>query len=335
MSASEHHKRWDRLLETFRGFGGIADNVIQRPGPLGLGVFPIEPAQPIELRVPEHLLIPVERIALQDGSVILKNDRGFPQGYADWFQSFQAHYSWGAEARQHIQVFENSMQSLPSMLREQLSSLGLGSQLNQIPQTTNQQHIFDRFVETRQIQFNNSMVLMPIIELINHSPQGKSWEINSDSIAASGSFDDEILIRYSFSDPLRRLIQYYFNCKEPTGFSVNLRLKYNNLNIFVVGGINFQPEKPCAVKSHHTQIYIYKPLLGSAGSPKMPRILFRKSLKNLNIDADELFERIQHLNRIALIRLLENLESVPGPASTQLKTACLDQLVVLSCHKGI
>ena len=332
MSGSNNKQRWDRLLENFRGFGGIAENVIQRPGPLGLGLFPIEPTKPIELRVPQHLLIPVERIALQDGAVILKNDTGFPQGYADWFESFQANYSWGAEARQHIQAFENSLQSLPSTLREQLSLLGLDSRISQTPQTTNQQHAFNRFIKTRQISFNNSMVLMPIIELINHSPQGKTWNMDNNSIAVSGSFDNEILVRYSISDPLRRLMQYSFNCKEPTGFSVNLNLKLSNLTIVVKGGINFQPEKPCRVTSMYDKIYIDRPLLGSVGSPGAPNILFQKSLKNFNIDADELFEKIHHLNRIALIQILKDLETVPGAFSSQLRTACLNQLIVLSCH---
>jgi len=331
---SNNQKRWDQLLDNFRGFGGIADNVIQRPGPLGLGLFPIEPAQPIELRVPQHLLIPVEQIALQDGAVILKNDKEFPEGYADWFQSFQADYSWGAEGRQHIQAFENSLQSLPSTLKKQLYSLGLSSRLIQIPQTTSQQHAFDRFIKTRQIQFNNSMVLMPIIELVNHSPKGKSWDMGSNSIAVIGSFEDEILVRYSLSDPLSRLLQYHFNCKEPTGFSINLQFKHRNLIIIVNGGINHQPQKPCKVTSHHNRIYIDRPLLGSVTSPKTPLILFKKSLKNFNVDSDELFEQIHHLNSITLIQILECLETIPGTASNQLKTACLDQLAVLSCHRS-
>ena len=67
--------------------------MIQRPGPYGLGLFPIDPEQPSELRVPQHLLIPVERVALVDDQIILNNDSGFPKGYADWFQGFQADFS--------------------------------------------------------------------------------------------------------------------------------------------------------------------------------------------------------------------------------------------------
>ena len=124
--------------------------------------------------MPEHLLIPIERISLQDGNVVFNNDNGLPAGYADWFQGFQATFSWAAETNQTIQDFENNLVSMPSSLREKLQSLGLSIRLNQLPKTINLQHAFNRFIKTRQIQFNNSMVLMPILELINHSLQGKT-----------------------------------------------------------------------------------------------------------------------------------------------------------------
>ena len=53
------------LLEEFRGFGGRAENVMQRDGPLGLGLFPIEPCQPIDLRVPRSLLVPADNVKLR------------------------------------------------------------------------------------------------------------------------------------------------------------------------------------------------------------------------------------------------------------------------------
>ena len=335
MISPEKQQCWNRLLDAFRGFGGVANNVIQRPGPLGLGLFPIDPAQPIELRVPQHLLIPVERVALEDGAVILKNDKGFPQGYADWFQDFQADYSWGAEAQHSIQTFENNLQSLPSTLREQLSSLALcqSQRLEQLaPQNVIEQNAFDRFIQTRQIQFKNSMVLMPIIELINHSPRGRTWTMDANGISVGGSFENEVLVRYSISDPVRRLMQYGFNCTEPTAFSVSLQLKHRNLNITVKGGNNFRPGMTCDASAIHNQLIIRQPLLGSMGSPKAPRTLFKRGLKSFNVDANELFDQIHHLNRIAFIQLLRELETLSGAFIKDLRKSFLNQLVVLSRH---
>ena len=55
---------------------------------------------------------------------------------------------------------------------------------------------------------------------INHSPLKPSWIINEQGVTVKGTHDDEILVRYSISDPLRRFIQYGFNCDEPFGFSM-------------------------------------------------------------------------------------------------------------------
>ena len=39
---------WSALVEEFRSYGGRAENVIQWEGPLGLGLFPIDPCQPVK-----------------------------------------------------------------------------------------------------------------------------------------------------------------------------------------------------------------------------------------------------------------------------------------------
>ena len=334
MATESDQKKWDQLLEAFRVFGGTANNVIQRPGRFGLGLFPINPDQPSELRVPEHLLIPVERVSLQDGAVVLKDESGFPKGYADWFQKFQADFSWGAEAQHTIENFENSLESLPTPFLKRLSLLGLYSRESHVPQTSNPQNTFDRFVKTRQIQYGKKMVLMPIIELVNHSPGGRTWNMSGDGVAVKGTFKGEILVRYSCSDPLRRLSQYGFNCQEPTAFSVNLQLEHRNLKIIIKGGINHAPQKPINIVSNYNQIVINQPLLGSATTPKIPRTLFKQSLKNFNVDADELFDHINHLNRMAVIQIIRELGAINGSACNQLRIACMDQLAALSCHIG-
>lgn len=334
MATESDQKKWDQLLDAFRDFGGTANNVIQRPGPFGLGLFPINPDQPSELRVPEHLLIPVKRVSLQDGAVVLKDESGFPKGYADWFQRFQADFSWGAEAQRTIENFENSLESLPTPFLKQLSLLGLHSRESHIPQTSNPQYAFDRFIKTRQIQHSKRLVLMPIIELINHSPGGTTWNMSGDGIAVAGTFKGEIMVRYSCSDPLHRLLQYGFNCQEPNGFSVNLQFKHRNLQITVKGGINHQSMKPVKVASQHNQLIINQPLLGSFTSPKIPRALFRASLKDFKVEADELFDQIQHLNRMAVIKIIRDLSSTKSSISNQLRIACMDQLAALSCHVG-
>ena len=83
-------KDWNALLDEFRSYGGKAKNIIQKEGPLGLGLFPIDPCQPVDLRVPKSLLVPADNVELRNGAAVIKDDSAFPTGYADWFRRYQA-----------------------------------------------------------------------------------------------------------------------------------------------------------------------------------------------------------------------------------------------------
>ena len=50
---------WHAFLDEFRTFGGKAENVMQRKGAFGMGLFPIDPAKPVDLFIPDALLVPI------------------------------------------------------------------------------------------------------------------------------------------------------------------------------------------------------------------------------------------------------------------------------------
>ena len=325
-------RQWDQLLNEFRSFGGIAENVIQRQGQFGLGLFPIEPGQRSELRVPQHLLVPVKQIVLLDGELRLKNTKSFPNGYDEWFRTYQANYSWGAEAQQKILEFECRLKALPMEILEQLTSLGLTK--NRRKSRLSTYEIATRFIKTRQIWHSKKQVIMPILELVNHAPHGVTWDMGGDGIAIKGNFSEEILVNYSISDPLRRFMQYGFNCQEPAGFSLDLKFSHNDQLVVIDGGINNMPRMPCEVHTNNHKLLIRRPLLGLHSSPKIPRSIFKKSLSSYVEDADELFDKINHINRICVISLLDKLNNYNGVMIRQLRKAALDQLISLSCHVG-
>ena len=175
---------------------------------------------------------------------------------------------------------------------------------------------------------------MPIIELVNHSPTQSSWIIDKESIAIEGKYNSEILVRYSIADSLRRYIQYGFNCKEHTGFSLNLTLIHNNQKIVVNGGINFQPFKPNALKTKGNTIIINQPLMSSSKAPRIPRKLFEQTCQGVKINAKEVFDLIHQKNKIILINIFRQIENLKGDAATNLKTSILNQIEALSYYYG-
>ena len=104
---------WHAFLDEFRGFGGRAENVMQRKGAFGLGLFPIDPSKPVDLFVPDSLLVATDNVKIQNNNVEIIDQSSFPEGYSDWFQRYQASYSWGAEGNQNTLAVEEGLKALP------------------------------------------------------------------------------------------------------------------------------------------------------------------------------------------------------------------------------
>ena len=328
-------ERWSRLIEEFRSFGGTANNVIQRQGPLGLGLFPVDPSKPVEIRAPEHLLVASNNVDLRNGNIAIKDPTGYPEGYCEWYEQFQADFSWGADAKRTILEFETNLKSLPPEIIQLLNQFSPTDISKRFPQVEEEKELLRRFILTRQINKNGRIVLMPIIELVNHSPHHASFGMNEHDISVQGEFEGEILVRYSVCDPLYRLLQYGFNCNELHGFSMNMKTKHRGLNIVINGGVNFEPHKTIPLSAKNGSIHINKPVLAWDMKPRMPRALFNHCCKNLKgVDADELFDQIHLRNRLVIIEILRRLSSLDTTIANQLREACFNQLEALSQHLG-
>ena len=347
MNSSERHlrmtnnhspnstERWRELVEEFTSFGGIADNVIQREGSLGLGLFPIDPSKPAELHVPDQLLVATDNLELRDGSIVLKDASHYPKGFGDWYQRFQADYSWGAEAQDSIRTFEEGLKTLPDKVRVLLRNLGVADIASRFSGVNVEQDIFNRFISTRRINRNDRAWLMPMIELVNHSPRQPSWGMSDEGITVKGTYDDEILVRYSVADPLRRLFQYGFNCKEPHGFSARVQVMHRGKTVIIKGAINYKPLSMPNIEINGDTLTINAVMLGSMDQPRVPRSIFRKALTKIEgIEPDELFDQIRQRNQHGLIQVLRGVEYEAGAVIELVRTACRDQLVAIGFHMG-
>ena len=326
---------WHAFLDEFRAFGGKAENVMQRKGAFGLGLFPIDPSKPVDLLVPDELLVGIDNIELRDGDVVIKDETGFPEGYPDWFRRYQEKYSWGAEGRENTLAFEEGLKNLPETVQTLMKRVGIYNPEKRFPGTDVDQELMQRFILTRCINRKDRRVIMPMIELLNHAPSAKPYDMSGEGIAVAGMHDGEVLVRYSMSDPMRRLIAYGFNAPESFGFSFSFQLQHRNRVVMVQGGGGPKPMQPCGIELTDDRVVLKQPLLASSASPKMPRTLLIKACRNLEgVDAHELFEQIHQRNTQALVLMLRELEGVEGDVAQRLRTGCLDQLAALSHHFG-
>ena len=328
---------WNALLEEFRSFGGRAENVIQKEGPLGLGLFPIDPCQPIDLRVPKSLLVPADNVELRNGAAVINDDSAYPIGYADWFRRYQASYSWGAEGAVSVTRFETGLKDLPNNVSALLTQLNLYQPEHRLTGRSFEDSMLRRFLNSRCLGRKGQLLVMPVVELVNHSPKATNWESNPDgSVGVSGNHDGEVLVKYSNSDPLQRLMGYGFNTQEPFGFSLSLQFRHQGQLIVVKGGGGRHWFKPPVMEQKDKQLVVQQPLLGCADYPRMPLTLFLTACQRTSrTDGRELFERIHQANTMALVELLKRLDTLLDETACLLRLGCLNQLTAISHHIGL
>ena len=63
------------LLEKFTALGGIADNVYQRVGEYGRGVFPIDSSRMAKIMTPKNLLVNADNLCLDGDHVVIKDSK--------------------------------------------------------------------------------------------------------------------------------------------------------------------------------------------------------------------------------------------------------------------
>ena len=72
-------ENWDFLLSEFRRLGGIADNVIQKKGELGRGIFSIDPSKKARIFTPVKWLVKKDDIFLENNKLRIKKDKEYDQ----------------------------------------------------------------------------------------------------------------------------------------------------------------------------------------------------------------------------------------------------------------
>ena len=260
----------------------------------------------------------------------------FPSGYGDWFRRYQAAYSWGAEGEVSVTRFENGLKNLPNNVSELLNQLNLYRPEQRLTGKSFQDSMLQRFLNSRCLGRQGQLLVMPLVELVNHSPKARNWEINPDGgVGVSGLHNDEVLVKYSNADPLRRLMGYGFNIQEPLGFSFSLKLHHRGQLVEVKGGGGRHWFNPPALEQNNKRLQIRQPLLGYQDHPRMPLTLFLSACQRADQpDGQELFEKIHQANTLALVELLKRLEAVPSEIASLLRLGCLNQLTALSHHIG-
>lgn len=331
---------WNQMLDDFRQLGGSAENIEQRVGQYGNGIFPADPAQPISIAVPDALLVDDTALVLDGENLVVDPASGVPAEVRHFIDCYQKYFSWGADGRKQVEAFENALKTLPEPLLQRLHHIHLlnlsfrhkGSWLEVLRQ---------RFLQSRRINYHERKVSMPIIELVNHSPQSKGYLIN-DGIQLKGLFPDEVTVNYSpTSDALLRFLNYGFANLEPAAYSLPMHLKMSDgiaVHVGIEREVVYPVDKlplPKVVTDgkHHKLSHL---LLAMERAPRLPRSVLRKALSDLPTEvADEIFDRLRNGNQLELCNLLELADGVDTAIVKEFRKAVVYQLKTMTHCYGV
>ena len=326
---------WDAMLEDFRALGGVADNIEQRNGEHGNGIFPIDPNQPVAIKVPDSLLVDEGHLILDNGQLVVASEAKVSAEISEFIANYQQHFSWGADGKKNIDTFESGLAKLPVALLDQLKKLLLVSL--ELRHKGNWEDVLRRqFLQSRRINYQQRKVLMPIMELINHSSTGRNFDIG-DGIGFGGEFDGEVYVNYSSaSDALQRFLIYGFANQEPRAISLPMSCAIGKNTRVWIATDSKKVERvdnlilPELKTNGEEQILSFL-LLGVEKMPRLPRTIIRKRFAELPVNAvDEAFDLIRNANQTAMLDLLELLEGVDTPVAQEFRKALMFQLRALT-----
>jgi hypothetical protein len=308
-------------------------------GPLGRGLFAKNPERPIRLHLPPSLLFPADDIEFVSGAMRIKESAAIENRGRLFFEEYQRDFSWGRVGETESAAFIDAMDQLPS---EASSLLRTEFGMKELFQGDRSTRIRNRFIKSRIISWNDKRVVMPVIELANHAPDGLAYEFR-DGLQVQGRCraGGEILVSYGSMDTLRLFAAFGFASPAAAAVSLPLTQKVGDKSLTIQLDAQKSAKRGAVMvpmmTSDGRHIVLSYLMIGNVGAPRLCRGIFRTLMKEAGIpeaDADEAFDRILHFNRMKFFRFLAALEMCEGPLIVTLRQVARYTLEAMSHCMG-
>ncbi|HVU21208.1 MAG TPA: hypothetical protein VHE09_10785 [Rhizomicrobium sp.] len=328
-------RAWDEMLAEFRALGGTAQNIRLGEGALGRGLFPVDPALPIRIHIPESLLLDISDVRFNGGVFGIAADSVFGTREKAFLESYENTFSWGGGGRREMErVFEQG-QALPKDIRQVLKAeFHCGDWFDDVTD----KFVEQRFIATRCIHYGGRRVVMPIIELANHG-YGPTYATHQ-GVSIQGTFPGEVLVRYATFDPHGTFATWGFACEESQAFSIALGGKIGKSVVHVhreLGALspaNTYWSPILAKESGIAKLPFL--MLGNRQHPRLCRTVFYQIMRDAGYSGvEEAFDTIAHANRMHFAKLLATIEDLDGSMTKTLRRVARFQLQALSYCYGV
>ncbi len=307
--------KWDNLLFEFRRLGGVAENIHQKEGKLGRGIFSINPCLKSRINTPIELLIRKDDIYLSNNNLRIKDDTEYNNEIKEFFYYYQDNFSWGGGGKESTELFEKGLSIFPSEIKK-LIKINTFIDLEERHKGRWDELIKNQFLNSRKVKFRNKVVIAPVWDLVNHEVNALPF-IRSETFISTPYYEpteSELTFSYGYKSPIKRAFDYGFFCKETIVFSLPFELKLKGTKVkFICKGLDLEDDKMNFIANESFIIVDGIPI-ASNKRKSIIRNYFNQLVKVINIDnlSKDIFTEIIRLNysrRKTIIEVLNPLDN--------------------------
>lgn len=330
---------WDELLAEFRSLGGVFENARIGESDSGRGVYVVDPAKPAIVHVPPNLLIPIGDLEVLDGRLTLKPQSRIGARERAFFDGYQRDFGWSAGLYEELARRQSEWHELPAEIKRLICTMGAVGDPQTRFESPTAGVCLKNYIETRDVNFNGTPHIAPVLEIVNHSPDGSDYATN-EGVTVAGTFEAEVFARYNVRDAWAVALQYGFAHRSPYAYSLAIAIDYAGKRlsvdrdaaaIRVVDGIRY-PRR----EGDGDLITLTNLMLGDSTAPDLPRAVFRTLMDGTltTAQADEIFDGIAFYNRRRFLDVLSALLKYDGEIVKMLQAAAIHQLHALAACVG-
>ena len=329
-------KGFQEVLEKFTSLGGIADNICQREGSRGRGIFADNAMHNAKIMTPVSLFVDANNICIDAGEIVLKDKSSYTNKEIDFLGTYYNDYSWGNNGNSGSASFLRFMQTVSDSVSSQLvkngfidkSTLSLDDDCN---------HLLKRFVRERVVSFRGRLILAPVWEFVNHDSFVPPFRVTPGGVETPpiepGS--GEILFKYGVNySPILMWRKYGFASECTVAYSIPFKINLPNheLSLCCSGTLGLNSSKELDYTISRRQLLI-KSLPVGCISAKVTQNYLRSILSLIGVSRDvvsSLFLQICELNIQARQDLLNSLGESHSFAEEQLRRALMYEIDLIS-----
>ncbi len=315
---------WNFLLSKFRSLGGIAENVCQKEGKLGRGIFSINSNLRSRIFTPSQLMIKNEDICLEDNHLRIINEKEYSQDIRDFFNYYQDNFSWGRGGKKMTESFEKGLSIFSSDLIKLMKNNFLVD-LEERHQGNWDNVIKNQFLNARAFEFGEDLFIVPVLELVNHEANAFPFikKFNGISTPNYAPRESELTHVYGYSSSIKRVFNYGFFCQEPIVFSLPFNINFkDSKRKFICKGLDLNDDK-IKYKITDSEIIIDGLPIASINKTAFIKNYFDHLLELINLKniSHDIFLKIVSFNYLRRQEILGHLDTFDNYSSRMISKA--------------